>query len=303
MIEQAIMRLEGAVQALSAKPDGTAKKHESERNALDSKVIMNLKSMGTKGNVREWNEELINALAITIKGSRDCMKKIMSNLDQGSQDPLEEQEWNQEFKEQGIQWKQFNESLYCILVDKCEEEALTRVRSVGQGQGIQAYSEVYKWFSGITGITVAARIGKIMTPAAPKKDEELADAIDRWQESQRQLQEMDPEYGLMPVFKISALKQLMSVRGKEYFENLESQYVGKASEKQFEEMLRKCKELATRRRLESSRKKTEDKMECDEVEESWDEHWDYEEDEWIAVLSKGKGGKGKGKGKGKAGFQ
>jgi hypothetical protein len=44
-------------------------------------------------------------------------------------------------------------------------------------------------------------------------------------------------------------------------------------------------------------------MECDEVEESWDEHWDYEEGEWIAVLSKGKGGKGKGKGKGKVGFQ
>ena len=46
---------------------------------------------------------------------------------------------------------------------------------------------LYQWFTGTTGMAVTERMKKIVTPATPKNESDIADAIDKWTESVRNL--------------------------------------------------------------------------------------------------------------------
>ena len=56
-------------------------------------------------------------------------------------------------------------------MDKCEGEALTRVRSVMNNDGIMEYVEVFKWFTEMTGLAMSERMKTIMTPNPPNEEE------------------------------------------------------------------------------------------------------------------------------------
>merc|ERR1711873_384768 len=142
---------------------------------------------------------------------------------------------------------------------------------------------------------------------------EIADAIERWVEASRVLENLKQEYKLPNPYKITALESLMNVgQAKLHFETI------KAQEDDFDELLKKCRDYALRRRLENNHKKGKDDMDVDEVQDTGNSmdaggrHWG-EEDwggmyEYMEAMYKGKG-KGKGKyGKpdgpyGKAGFK
>ena len=67
-------------------------------------------------------------------------------------------------------WSEFNEDLWCILRDKCEGEALTRVRAASQGMGIKAYTLVYKCFMVTSGMAISERVKQVITPNPPKSE-------------------------------------------------------------------------------------------------------------------------------------
>ena len=50
-----------------------------------------------------------------------------------------------------------------------------------------------------------------MSPAVPKNEADIADAIDRWVDSGRVLENMKADYKLADPFKITALEQLMGI--------------------------------------------------------------------------------------------
>ena len=106
------------------------------RPSLGIKPLISDKTM-----FRTWNEKFVNALAQAIPGSRECMDDIVKKINQKRKDELNEDEWDFVYVDRRC-WSEFNENLWCILLDKCEGGALTRVRVANQGMGIKAYVPV-----------------------------------------------------------------------------------------------------------------------------------------------------------------
>jgi hypothetical protein len=109
--------------------------------------------------------------------------------------------------------------MYCVLVDKTEGEAMIRVKSVEEGQGLLAYQRMYKWFSGTTGLALTERTKMVMSPVQPRREDEIADAVDKWREQVRALESFGDMYKLSLAFKVTALKSLMVGKAKEFFDS------------------------------------------------------------------------------------
>ena len=105
--------------------------------------------------------------------------------------------------------------------------------------GIMGYIEVYKWFTETTGLAMTERMKTIMTPTPPKKEEDIADAIAKWNEQCKAVEEMGASHILPETFRKIALKSLMIGRGKEYYETMEE-----TAGTKYEYLLKKCKEYA-----------------------------------------------------------
>ena len=161
--------------------------------------------------------------------------------------------------------------------------------------------KIRKWYLGASGQANTARLTSIMQPKQAKTEEETADAIDKWREQMRSMETMGAEYTLSGTLKKIALRTITTGRVREYFDRVEEEKVT------FDELVAKCYDYATKRRLDS---KKGDAMELDECqkeeeddewknytpngEEEWEE-WNYEQGDvnWMG------GGANKGKGNGK----
>ena len=147
------------------------------RNGIfDSKPVMNLKTFESdKSTFRNWNDKLVNAMNQAVQHSRKALEWMMKMTNSGHEADIKTQwpnkwaaEWN---KSPAIEYTKFAESMHYVLMDKCEGEALTRVRSVMNNDGIMEYVEVFKWFTETTGLAMSERMKTIMTPNPPKKEE------------------------------------------------------------------------------------------------------------------------------------
>ncbi len=58
----------------------------------------------------------------------------------------------------------------------------------------------------------------LMHPTPPKREEELTEHIEMWQDKMGRREAHGEEYKLPPVFKINALRMLMVGMTKEYFD-------------------------------------------------------------------------------------
>ncbi len=85
-----------------------------------------------------------------------------------------------------------------------------------QGQGIKAYGVVYRWFNDASGLGLAKQARRLMHPEPPRREEELAEHAEMWQDKMRRLEAHGDEYKLAPVFKINALRMLMTGKAREY---------------------------------------------------------------------------------------
>jgi len=239
----AVARMEGNIQLLAQQILHTKNQEigTGHKGILDSKAVLSLKPMGSKGNFKEWNEKFVNAMAQAVEGSRDCIKAMMNSSDPDSTEEWDQESWDEQFKTKELKWDRMNEVMYCVLIDKCEGEALTRVRSAGQGQGIKAYMSLYRWFAGTTGLGAAGKVSKVMNPTPPKKEEEIADAIDRWCEAQRQIEEVDMDLRLKPMLNMAALKVMMVGKAKDFSSTSRAQ----CPAVRLKRKLRKCSKGAT----------------------------------------------------------
>ena len=154
-----------------------------------------------------------------------------------------------------------DEDFYTLLIDRTEGEAALRMRGCNPGKGCRAHMIIYKWFVGASGQTVTGRMKRLMSPAIPKTEAEVADTIEGWVDAGSTFEGIELEYRRPEPFKITALEQLRGVgQGKLHFETLKSQDMG------FDELLQKCRDFAMRRRLEYNHKRGKDDMVVDDVE-------------------------------------
>ena len=116
---------------------------------------------------------------------------------------------------------------------------------------------------------------KLMSPTTPKAESDIADAIERWMESGRMLENLKQEYRLPEPFKVTALEQLMGVgQAKLHFESIKTMDMG------FDSLLQKCRGYALRRRLEHNHRKGKDDMDVDAVSGGTDVEMDMGGGQW-----------------------
>ena len=139
--------VQGAVDTIIKQNEDRATKGGGYRknNVLESKAVTNMKSIGSdKTGFRSWHEKLVNIMEQIRPGSRSLFKALTRHVEHEVEEDFEDWIKNEvEYKDEG-HYKEINEDLYVLLMDKSETEALTRVRSCPAGEGLQAYRKVYK---------------------------------------------------------------------------------------------------------------------------------------------------------------
>ena len=196
--------------------------NRGNRSLADSKCVGNLRTLGSdKAEFKLWNDRFINAVAQTLGTSwRKYMRNINRQLDTDRR-VLKEEELNRiEGAEEIGNGIEASENLYCVLVEKTEGDAALRVNSGEQGQGMKAYMRVYLWFAGTTGLALTEKTRMLMHPTPVKHEYEIADALEKWAEQERTLRAHGDDYKLSAVFKVTALRVLMTCK-REQFEVFE----------------------------------------------------------------------------------
>ena len=59
---------------------------------------------------------------------------------------------------------------------------------------MDTYVNVYKWFTGTSGMAIGERVEKIVSPSAPKNEADLAETAGKWIEAKRNPASTKAEY-------------------------------------------------------------------------------------------------------------
>ncbi len=93
-----------------------------------------------------------------------------------------------------------------------------------------------------------------MHPSLPKREEELADHVELWRDKMGRLEAHGDQFELAPLFKINALRKIITGEAKEYFDLWEADRDPTDAAKTYQELLNKVKDYSRRRKLDSSAK-------------------------------------------------
>ncbi len=86
-----------------------------------------------------------------------------------------------------------------ILMDKTENEAYDKIKMVQKGDGISAYGVSYRWFTDVSGLGLAEQDRMLLHPSPPKREEDLAEHVEMWQDKMRRLEAQGEEFKLPPL--------------------------------------------------------------------------------------------------------
>ena len=100
---------------------------------------------------------------------------------------------------------------------------------------MQAYMRVYLWFAGTAGLALTEKTRMLMHPNPVKHEYDLADALEKWAEQERTLRAHGNDYQLSAVFKVTALRGLMTNK-REQFESFEREANTKQNDRRCDDM-------------------------------------------------------------------
>ncbi len=103
------------------------------------------------------------------------------------------------------------------MTDKAEMEAYDKIGMVPKGQGVVAYGVLFRCFTDVSGLDLAEQAQMMLSPAPPKREEELTEHVETWQDKMRRSEAHGDELKLAPIFKINALRMRVAGKAKEYF--------------------------------------------------------------------------------------
>ncbi len=89
---------------------------------------------------------------------------------------------------------------------------------------IAAYGILYRWFTDVSGLGFAEQARMLVNPSPPKREEDLAEHVEMRQDKLRRLAAHGEEFKLAPLFRINALRMLMTGKAKEYFDLWEADH-------------------------------------------------------------------------------
>ena len=92
---------------------------------------------------------------------------------------------------EGDQMHKLDEYVWCVLNDKLDGvETRGKLKGLREGDGLQAYQKVYKWYSAVTGVTLPAKMSLAVNPDKPKKISEVAGRLEKWSQLVNALENM-----------------------------------------------------------------------------------------------------------------
>ncbi len=95
--------------------------------------------------------------------------------------------------------------IWKVLIDKTEAESYDKIKTVTHGEGIKAYGVLYRWFTDVSGLGLCEQARRLIHADSPKKEEELSEYVEMWQDKLRRLEAHGDEYKLPAKYKINAL--------------------------------------------------------------------------------------------------
>ena len=260
----------------------------------ESKGASNLRTFsGEKKEFQEWQSKLINQFTIVYKESRELFKSVVKHANMKetlmTDEELHDLACSQGIKMSEEDYEKLQEDLHYILVDKTSGEARTKVDAEKPGSGLTSFMKLYLWYSSSSGEAIQERIGSIMSPPTPKKDEDLAGIFEAWIKEVRLIEELGADYHLPYTFKVTAIKIMMGNK-RDRFDHI-SQMVKnmQGSEKdKYDIMVQQVRELMAELRLQKFKGSTP--MQLDEAaagvsgtgDDQEDASWNAEEawDSW-----------------------
>ena len=236
-------------------------------SVMDSKVVMSLGQLtDDKSAFRQWDLKLINALNYVRPGYGKALDRLKECIDRGTDPedvrPGASSDWcDAHFGpllveslrgEQGERFgpaevKQLDVDLEFILIDKAKPKSdiLQRITNLQKHGGVRMYAEVYKWFTETSGQGLMEQTALMMNPKPATKEEDIAEAIEMWEEKVNRLARHGDDYKLSEALKKVALKNILVGKIKDNFELWESDRMP------FEEILRRVKDQARTKKLEN----------------------------------------------------
>jgi len=112
----------------------------------------------------------------------------------------------------------FKHDLSWILTDKLGEDLLEVIQKHEQN-GLRSYKKLYIWSVDISSNAKHVSIGKIMHPERARSGSELADAIEKWDQDQKNLAKVDPQCVLSGPFRLPAFKKLFPPEVLDHVDN------------------------------------------------------------------------------------
>ena len=203
---------------------------------MEHKAVQYFRAVnGDKSLFRQWHQKITTALGQVSGGHEEIIQRMVKEIDLGKD--LEkvvttlQGEYEEFAKVSGDVWN--------VLVDKTEAEAYDKIKMVPKGQGVVAYGVLYRWFTDVSGLGLSEQARMLMHPAPPRREEDLAEYVEMWQDKMRRLEAHGEEVKFAPVLKISALRTLMIGKSKGYFDLWEADKDHTDPSKSYEELLRR----------------------------------------------------------------
>ena len=188
----------------------------NRKGIMEFKVIQNLKAVtGDKTGFRQWHQKFMSALGQVNSRYEELMKNLITKIDL---DKDLTTVIDQEVSEEPQQWDELSKDLYKVLIDKAEGEAYDKIKMVQPGDGMKAYGVLYRWFTEVSGLGLVEQSRRLMHPEPVKREEELSEAVEAWMDKLRRLEAHGEKYKLPAVYKLTALKAMLTGKALEYAE-------------------------------------------------------------------------------------
>ena len=106
--------------------------------------------------------------------------------------------------------EQLGTDLEFILIDKAKPKSdlLQRITNMQKHGGVRMYAEVYKWFTETSGQGLMEQTALMMNPKPAAKEEDIAEAIEMWEENLNRLARHGEDYKLSDALKKVALNNI-----------------------------------------------------------------------------------------------
>jgi len=276
----------------------------------ESKAVMGLKVLSDdRAHYKEWHTKFVNVFSQVRPGIRDVLREIEKHKDEAwTEQDFDIAMHDDRYRDKYEEWCQ---DMWWVLVEKTTGEALLRVRTVENGNGMEAYRRLHNWYGKQTDMGLAELRQRVIRPVQAKREEDIANCIEEWQESMMELRRVDPDYKELPdAYQIAALRGMLT--GK-YKDHIDMKLAVRDYDK--DELLAEVRRYAALKRREM---KNSNAMEVDAVNRGkgnsstsisqrwpwiqacsqegedeewghWEEHWEDKEQGQVEEVQKGKG--------------